>query len=91
MGCKEYGTSGVRNTYPPLPPSPPCEVEGGFTLLKIFIPPGAEISLLGLLQVLSPSGICLIVRIPPLGGNTASLQNLIQQIQAAGGSVEFAR
>ncbi|KUG04936.1 hypothetical protein ASZ90_017674 [hydrocarbon metagenome] len=56
--------------------------------MKLFLPAGAELTLLGLIQVISPSGVCLFVRIPALGGNT-SLQNLIQQVQAAGGAVEL--
>lgn len=87
-------------SFPPCPPDhrchehhdrrcPSCEVEGGFTLLKIDIPAGAEITLLNLIQVISPSGICLIIRIPSLGGHNSSIQSLIQQVQAAGGTVEF--
>ncbi|MCW2279387.1 hypothetical protein [Heliophilum fasciatum] len=60
-------------------------------MLRIYIPAGAEISLLGLLQVLSPSGICLIVRIPPMTGSNGTLQSLIQQVQAVGGTVELAQ
>lgn len=38
------------------------------TLLRAVIPPGAVINLLNLIEVASPSGICLIVRLPFLGG-----------------------
>ena len=34
------------------------------TLLRAFVPPGAAINLLNLIEVASPSGICLIVRLP---------------------------
>lgn len=37
------------------------------TLLRAFVPPGAVINLLNLIEVASPSGICLIVRLPFLG------------------------
>jgi len=44
----------------------PCGPLPG-TLLRVFIPPGATINVLNLIEVASPSGICLIVRIPLLG------------------------
>ncbi|MZP29834.1 hypothetical protein GTO91_08955 [Heliobacterium undosum] len=60
------------------------------TILRIFIPPGAVINLLNLIEVTSPGGICLIIRLPFLGsGATSTMQSLIQQVQAAGGTVEF--
>jgi len=37
------------------------------TLLRAFVPPGAVINLLNLIEVASPSGICLIIRLPFLG------------------------
>ncbi len=37
------------------------------TLLRAIVPPGAVINLLNLIEVASPSGICLIVRLPFLG------------------------
>ena len=43
----------------------PCPQKPG-TLIRIFIPAGAEINLLNLIEVSSPSGICLIIRIPLL-------------------------
>ena len=39
------------------------------TLVRINIPAGTTINLLNLLELTSPGGICLIVRIPLLGGN----------------------
>lgn len=65
----------------------PCEQLPG-TVLRIFIPAGAVINLLNLLEVTSPSGICIIVRIPILGGNN-TLASIMETIKAAGGTVEF--
>ena len=63
------------------------------TLLRIFIPAGAVINLLNLIEVSSPSGICLIVRIPLLGDNSKdgrvfSLSNIVSAIEELGGTVE---
>lgn len=74
------------------PNDPPCKQQPG-TILRIFIPAGAVINLLNLIEVSSPSGICLIVRIPLLGGNTLnahglSLENVTSVIQSLGGTVE---
>ncbi len=38
------------------------------TVLRINIPAGATINLLNLVELTSPSGICLIVRLPFLAG-----------------------
>lgn len=38
------------------------------TIIRINIPAGAVINLLNLIEVSSPGGICLIVRIPLFGG-----------------------
>lgn len=67
-----------------------CEQQPG-TVLRIFIPPGAVINLLNLIEVSSPGGICLIVRIPLLGGNSGgfSLDSIVNAIKQAGGTVEF--
>ncbi len=76
----------------PKPQPPQCGPLPG-TLLRIFIPPGAVINLLNLIEVASPSGICLIIRLPFLGsgsGNTMSLDSIIGAVQSAGGTVEFA-
>ena len=56
------------------------------TLIRIFIPAGAVINLANLVEVSSPSGVCLIVRIPALGSST---QNILNAIKQAGGRVEF--
>lgn len=61
------------------------------TLVRIFIPPGAVINLLNLIEVVSPSGICLIIRLPFLdegSGSTAlNIQSIINAVRAAGGTV----
>jgi len=60
------------------------------TVLRINIPAGTTINLLNLLEVTSPGGICLIVRIPLLGGNNSlDLAGIVNSIKQAGGSVEF--
>lgn len=60
------------------------------TIIRISIPPGAEINILNLLEISSPSGICFIVRSPLLGGvgglNVTCITDAIRQ---AGGTVEF--
>jgi hypothetical protein len=75
-----------------FPPRPQCGPLPG-TILRIFIPPGAVINLLNLIEIDSPSGVCLIVRLPFLGGGSDSinLQSVISAVQAAGGTVEFSR
>ena len=65
---------------------PECEQLPG-TLLRVFIPAGAVINLLNLLELTTPSGICLIIRIPLLGGNN-SVNSLLDSIKAAGGRIE---
>lgn len=61
------------------------------TVLRIFIPPGAVINLLNLIEISSPGGICLIIRIPLLagGGGALSLDSIVAAIKQAGGTVEF--
>lgn len=73
------------------PPTPKCGPLPG-TVLRIFIPPGAVINLLNLIELASPSGICLIIRLPFLGsgsGNDMNLQTIINAVQAAGGTAEI--
>lgn len=82
----------VQTGCHPKPKQPQCGPLPG-TLLRIFIPPGAVINLLNLIEVASPSGICLIIRLPFLGGgsgNAMSVDSIISAVQAAGGTVEFA-
>ena len=59
-------------------------------LLRVFIPAGAVINLLNLIEVSSPSGICLIVRIPLLGGNL-SVNDVMDRVKAVGGTCEVIR
>lgn len=65
----------------------PCPHKPG-TLLRIFIPAGATINLANLIEVASPSGICLIIRIPLLGKDNL-VNSVITAVKDAGGSVEF--
>jgi len=61
------------------------------TILRIFIPAGAEINLLNLLEISSPGGIYIIVRLPFLkrlfSGN--DIAELFEEIKRAGGRIEF--
>lgn len=41
----------------------------GITLLRINIPEGVLINLLGLIELNSPTGIDFVLKIPPIGGN----------------------
>lgn len=45
----------------------PCPQLPG-TILRIYVPAGAEINLLNLVELTTPSGICIILRLPFLGG-----------------------
>ena len=58
------------------------------TLLRINIPAGAVINLLNLIEVTSPGGICLIVRLPFIGD---SKNGVFEAIRKAGGTVEFVK
>ncbi len=68
------------------------------TVLRIFIPPGAVINLLNIIEVTSPGGICLIVRLPILGGVLGtdgkcgkggfSIADIMTAVKNAGGNVE---
>lgn len=59
------------------------------TVLRINIPAGAVINLLNLIEITSPSGICIIVRIPLLSGNIFNMNTLTEAIKKAGGTIEF--
>jgi len=70
----------------------PCPKKPG-TLIRVFIPAGAVINLLNLIEVSSPSGICLVIRIPLLGGidsngRTWTLGDIKDLVTSVGGSVE---
>ena len=59
------------------------------TIFKINIPAGAVINLLNLIEVASPSGICLIVRVPLLAGvGAAYWDQLFDAVRKAGGTVD---
>lgn len=61
------------------------------TVLRIFIPPGAVINLLNLIEITSPGGICIIVRLPFLAGDKDKKHTwdaILAQIKEAGGTVE---
>jgi hypothetical protein len=69
-------------------PHHPCPQQPG-TVLRIYIPPGAVINLLNILEISTPAGICLIVRIPLFqGGGPSAIQSMIESIKQAGGTVE---
>lgn len=82
------GTGGCNG--PVLGTSKLCPQKKG-TLLRIFIPPGAEINLLDLIEIASPGGICIIVRLPFLenlcGKNNVA--GIFDSIKRAGGKIEF--
>ena len=71
----------------------PCPQKPG-TLIRVFIPAGAEINLLNLIEISSPSGICLIIRIPLLAGlgdsdgKAWSLADIKDLVTNVGGTVE---
>ena len=64
------------------------------TVLRVFIPAGTVINLLNLIELSSPSGICVIIRLPFLGknhlGNIGSfdLGDVFDSVRMAGGSIE---
>jgi hypothetical protein len=81
---EEYGNN--SNNYP----HDRCPQLPG-TILRINIPAGATINLLNLIELTSPGGICLIIRIPLLGGNNGfDIAGLMNSIKQAGGTVQFA-
>ncbi len=81
----------------PMPPSKkPCpekcpQLPG--TLLRINIPAGAVINLLNFIEVTSPSGICLIIRLPGICGkdnkSTLDIHKITDAIYKSGGTIEY--
>ncbi len=71
---------------------PSCK-SGKGTILRLFIPPGAEINLLGLIEVSSPTGICLIISLPFIKGcpNDSKLSSLIDAFRDAGATIEVVK
>jgi len=62
------------------------------TILRINIPAGTVINLLNLIEIASPGGICLILRLPLLGGNNSgTLDTIVNAIKQAGGSIEISQ
>ncbi|ABR47319.1 hypothetical protein Amet_1108 [Alkaliphilus metalliredigens QYMF] len=91
QGVRRESIEAEGTCRPPVPPQRPCPQLPG-TLLRIFIPAGAVINLLNLIEITSPSGICLIVRLPflggLLGGKKHTLDSFVSAIETAGGTVE---
>ncbi|SET70295.1 hypothetical protein SAMN05660297_03203 [Natronincola peptidivorans] len=90
---KDYTSPVAKSIAKPKPKPTPCPQLPG-TVLRIFIPAGAVINLLNIIEVTSPSGICLIVRLPFLAGRkgiSPIYNDLVNAVQAAGGKVEFAQ
>ncbi len=86
---KEQSNPNACQTNPDKLVNNPCPQLPG-TIFRIFIPAGFVINLLNLLELTSPAGICLILRVPALEGNL-ELSNLLSQIQKAGGTVEVVK
>lgn len=60
------------------------------TVLRIFIPAGAEINLLDLIEIASPGGICITVRLPFLKKFCSNdLAGVFDSIKRAGGRIEY--
>mgnify|MGYP000897115256 CR=1 FL=1 len=63
------------------------------TILRIFIPAGAEINVLNIFEISSPSGICIIIRLPFLkklcGFSDNDLAGIFDSIKQAGGCIEL--
>jgi hypothetical protein len=64
------------------------------TVFRVFIPAGASIELLNLVELTSPSGICLIVRLPFLCKECKECKphhdynSLFDTIKSLGGTIE---
>jgi hypothetical protein len=64
------------------------------TIIRINIPAGAVINLLNLIEITSPSGICLIIRLPIFDkehklDKEQGLRFFTNAIARAGGTVEY--
>ena len=73
----------------------PCPQLPG-TIIRVFIPAGATINVLNIIELTSPSGICKILRSPLLGSilgphhhHHHNLKKLCDDVRSAGGTVEF--
>lgn len=59
------------------------------TILRVFIPPGFVINLLNIVEIASPGGICVIVRLPFLGDDKKrAWDSIVNSVEGAGGTVE---
>jgi hypothetical protein len=61
------------------------------TVFRINIPAGATINILNLVELTSPAGICLILRLPFLSGEckpTHGYEQMFDAIRRVGGTVE---
>jgi hypothetical protein len=85
---RHYHTAGANQQAGHYPPQACPQLPG--TVLRIFIPAGAVINLLNILELTSPTGICLILRIPVLQGGSPGVQSLLDAVKQAGGTVEVA-
>lgn len=67
-----------------------CKQKCG-TVFRIYIPATAAINILNLVELASPTGICLILRLPIFGGEckpNCHHEQLFDQIRRVGGTVE---
>ncbi|EQB89403.1 hypothetical protein J2Z44_002607 [Clostridium punense] len=58
-------------------------------IAKINLPPGFTIKLLGLLELTSPGGICLILRSPLISGTNTNLESIIDAFKKSGITVQL--
>lgn len=58
-------------------------------IVKINIPPGFTIKLLGLLELNSPGGICLILRNTLISGTNTNLESIIDAFKKSGITVQL--
>lgn len=94
---KETVSASSKGCLPtPGPKHEACSQLPG-TVLRVFIPAGAVINLLNLIEITSPSGICLIIRLPFLGGKCKDDKygggwgNLLDVLRQAGATVEMVK
>lgn len=87
MHDKPQGCYTMGYDHPTTPTNDCPQLPG--TILRINIPAGAVINLLNLIELTSPGGICLIIRLPFLGGSSANnLSSIMNSIRQSGGTVE---
>jgi hypothetical protein len=83
--CNHHDVAGVSSKSKDCPRLPG-------TVLRIFIPAGAAVNLLNLIELSSPGGICIILRFPFLSGllpgEFKHLAGIIDSIKRAGGTIE---